>query len=118
MTTTAIGRAAEQLVAQHLENRSYLILDRNWRNRWCELDIVARRDDTVRFVEVKYRANTAYGFAAEYISRDKSARLIRAALAWNQAHRYQGPYQIDVITVEGSLEQPAIVHLENAVGSY
>ena len=118
MTTTATGRAAESLAANHLTETGFTILDRNWRNRWCELDIVARRDATVHFVEVKYRANIAYGFAAEYISRDKSARLIRAALAWNQAHRYNGPYQIDVITVEGALERPTIAHLENAIGSF
>jgi putative endonuclease len=76
---------------------------------------VARKNGQVHFVEVKFRSNTSYGFAAEYISYDKSARLIRAALAWNQAHRYDGPYQIDVIAVEGA--KNAITHLENVISS-
>ena len=102
-TTTSVGRVAEQLIADRLSQRGLEILARNWRNRWCEIDIVARRGPQVHIVEVKYRANTAYGFAAEDISRDQAARLIRAAAAWSQANRHAGPYQLDVITVEASL---------------
>jgi putative endonuclease len=115
VSTVEVGRAAEQRAADHLAAAGYTILDRNWRNRWCELDIVARQGGQVHFVEVKFRSNTSYGFAAEYISYDKSARLIRAALAWNQAHRYDGPYQIDVISVEGA--KNVITHLENVISA-
>ena len=117
MSTVEVGRAAEQLAADYLEAAGYQIINRNWRNRWCEIDIVARRGPQVHIVEVKYRANTAYGYAAEYISRDKSARLIRAASAWCQANRHTGPYQIDVITVEGALAQPHVEYLENVLGA-
>jgi putative endonuclease len=118
MTTTSTGRAAEQQAADFLVAQGFQIVERNWRNRWCELDIIARRGNTVHFVEVKYRSDTRYGFAAEYISRDKSTRLTRAALAWNQAHRYWGPYQIDVVSVEGSAQDPRITLIENAVGAF
>jgi putative endonuclease len=117
MSTVETGRAAEQLAADYLEGAGYHIISRNWRNRWCEIDIVARRGPQIHIVEVKYRANTAYGYAAEYISRDKSARLIRAAAAWCQANRHDGPYQVDVITVEGALAQPQLEHLENVLGA-
>ncbi len=116
MTTVERGRAAETLAAEHLTARGFDILARNWHNRWCEIDIVARRAQVIHIVEVKYRANTAYGRAAEYISRDKSARLIRAAAAWNQAHSYTGAYQIDVVTVEGDLAHPTIDIIEDITG--
>ena len=115
MSTVEFGRAAEQQAAVFLEAAGFAVLDRNWHNRWCELDIVGRRAGVIHFVEVKYRSDVRYGYAAEYISRDKSARLIRAALAWNQAHRYHGPYQIDVVSVEGRADQPSISHIENAI---
>ena len=115
MSTVSVGRAAEQQAAEFLEAAGFTILNRNWRNRWCELDIVARKKSHIHFVEVKFRRNTSYGFAAEYITYDKSARLIRAALAWNQAHSYDGPYQIDVISVEGA--NNAITHLENVISA-
>lgn len=117
MSTVEVGRAAEQLAAEYLEAADYQIISRNWRNRWCEIDILARHGQQIHIVEVKYRANTAYGYAAEYISRDKSARLIRAASAWRQANRHADPYQIDVITVEGNLKRPKIEHLENVLGA-
>lgn len=115
MSTVEVGRAAEQQAADYLATAGFQVIDRNWRNRWCELDIVATRGPQLHIIEVKYRKTTHYGYAAEYISRDKSVRLIRAALAWTRAHRYYGPYQIDVITVEGSTENPTITHLENVI---
>jgi putative endonuclease len=116
MSATERGRHAEQHAADYLAAAGYRILARNWRNRWCELDIVARDSHgAVHFVEVKYRATTRYGSAAEYISRDKTARLIRAATAWSQAQNYDGPYQIGVATVEGDLDHPTVAYLPNAI---
>ncbi len=117
MTTVEIGRAAEQQAADYLANHGFNVVGRNWRNRWCELDIIAARGQQLHFIEVKYRRSTHYGYAAEYISRDKTNRLTRAALAWNQAHHYVGPYQIDVITVEGAAANPHISHLENVISA-
>lgn len=114
-TTTATGRAAEQLAADYLQDCDFTIVDRNWRNRWCELDIVARRQGLLHFIEVKYRVTANHGAPMEYISRDKIARLTRAALAYNQAHSYFGPYQIDIIGLTGPLRRPVIEHLENAI---
>lgn len=110
---TVIGRRAEDQAAHHLIKRGFVILDRNWRNRWCELDIVARHIGQLHVIEVKYRRTTTWGAGYDYITPDKSARLARAALAWTQAHHYTGPYQIDVITIAGPLDQPAIQHLPN-----
>lgn len=115
MSTVEVGRAAETAAAEFLEAAGFQIIDRNWHNRWCEIDIIAARGGLVHIVEVKYRTNIRYGYASEYISRDKSARLIRAALAWTQARRYNGPYQIDAIAVEGSISRPSITHLENVI---
>lgn len=115
MSTVEVGRAAETQAAEFLQSAGFQIIGRNWRNRWCELDIIARRGAQIHFVEVKYRADTRYGYAAEYISRDKSNRLIRAALAWCQAHGYNGSYQIDVVSVEGAADNPRITHLESAI---
>jgi putative endonuclease len=113
---TERGRIAETHAANHLIRAGHEVIHRNWRNRWCELDLVTRHDGIIHFVEVKYRHDTRYGFAAEYVSRDKISRLIRAASAWNQAHRYDGQYQIDVVTVEGDLDAPIIEYLPNIVG--
>jgi len=67
---TSTGRAAEQLAAEH---QDYHIIDRNWCNRWWELDIVARRGIALDFIELKYRVSTAFGLATEYINHNKTA---------------------------------------------
>jgi putative endonuclease len=113
--TTAIGRAAETAAAQYLEAQGFTVLDRNWRNRWCELDIVARRTGTTHFVEVKYRRHTYHGAGYESVGYDKTNRLRRAALAWCQAHRYDGDYQIDIISMSGPQDQPIIEYLPNVL---
>lgn len=115
MSPTDTGRAAETLAAQYLENRGLVILDRNWRNRWCELDVVARGPEGIHFIEVKYRRRTDWGSGFDHITPAKINRLTRAALAWNQAHRYYGHYQIDVISISGPLDATTIEYLPCAI---
>jgi putative endonuclease len=117
MSTTSTGRAAEAHAATYLQQHGFIILDRNWRNRWCELDIVAARGNKVHFVEVKYRATTAYGRPDEYINYDKINRLARAAPAWNQAHRHFGEFQIDFVAVTGPLERPQVEYIPNFISA-
>ena len=116
MSTTSTGRAAEAVAAEYLVRRGFALLDRNWRNRWCELDIVAAQGGRLHFVEVKYRATSFFGAPAEYVNHDKLVRLQRAALAYNQAHGHHGTYQIDVISLTGPLEHPAVDYLADITG--
>jgi putative endonuclease len=109
------GHDGEDLACKYLEDHDAQIIARNWRNRWCEIDIIASIDDGLRFVEVKYRRFTDFGSPAEYITYDKSNRLRRACLAWTQNYKYEGPYQIDVMSISGDLNNPVIDWLENAV---
>ena len=115
MSTTEVGRAAETAAATYLEERGYRVLARNWRTRWHEVDIVARSDLGVHFVEVKYRRSDHYGSGFDYITADKANRLRRAALYWVQQNRYSGPYQIDVMSVSGALERMNLEYLPNAI---
>lgn len=113
--SVARGRTAEDLAATHLEQLGLTILDRNWRNRWCELDIVAKSPAGIHFVEVKYRRRTDWGTGFDHITPDKIHRLMRAALAWNQANRHYGAYQIDIISISGELDSASIEYLPSAI---
>jgi len=108
MTTTSTGRQAEDQAAAYLAAEGYEILARNWHNRWCELDIIARQGDEIHFIEVKYRRHTTWGTGFDYITPDKITRLKRAALAWTWANHYDGPYQIGAVAVTGDLRSPTI----------
>ncbi len=112
---TTRGRAAEAQAADYLRQHGFTILNHNWRNRWCELDLVARRADTIHIIEVKYRRTTTWGSGFDAITSDKIRRLQHAALAWTQAHAYSGPYQIDIISLTGDLAAPRVDYLPNAL---
>jgi putative endonuclease len=113
MSSTSTGRTAEATAAEHLERQGYSILDRNWRTRMCELDLVASKSGTIHFVEVKYRATTAAGDPTDFIGRDKLHRLRRAAITWVQTNDWLGPFQIDVMGVTGD---GSVSHFANITG--
>lgn len=111
-----LGRRGEDLAATFLAGLGYTILDRNWRVRGGELDIVAQDADTTVFVEVKTRAGVGYGHPFEAITSLKLARLRRLAMAWCAAHpadRRRGPVRIDAVSVISPRDaEPRIEHLK------
>ena len=70
-----LGIAGEDAVARWYEAAAYELLDRNWRCRDGELDLVVRRDSTLVFCEVKTRASTRFGAPVEAVTATKQRRL-------------------------------------------
>ena len=95
------GVFGEEAVAQFLLARGASILDRNWRGKEGEIDIVARlTDGVIAFVEVKTRSSSAFGHPLDAITREKALRLQRLALGWLATHRCLGAdYRIDCVAV-------------------
>jgi putative endonuclease len=92
-----IGQIGEELVAEYITGIGMEILDRNWRIREGEIDLVARESDgTFVFVEVKARSSLNFGHPLEAITSAKALRLQRLALAWLVMHSAWGQqYRID-----------------------
>ena len=97
----SIGTFGEKAVADFLTSRGFLIVERNWRIKEGEVDIIATSPDkTFVFVEVKTRTSQAYGHPLEAITREKAHRLQRLALAWLATHQCLGSdYQVDCAAV-------------------
>jgi len=95
------GAFGEEAVTQYLIKHNAEIVERNWRVREGEIDIVALHPSGVfAFVEVKTRSSLAFGHPFEAINRDKAHRMQRLALAWLATHGCLGcEYQIDVAAV-------------------
>ncbi|CAB4715601.1 unannotated protein [freshwater metagenome] len=95
------GPFGEEVVANYLTASKAEIIDRNWRVREGEIDIVALLSTGIfSFVEVKTRTSTAFGHPLEAITREKARRMQRLALAWLATHGCFGcEYQIDVAAV-------------------
>ncbi len=81
-STTSRGRAGERRAAAFLEDRGYRILEKNFRCRAGEIDIIARHGDDLVFVEVRTRADGRRGSALETVGAKKRARIARVAEAY------------------------------------
>jgi putative endonuclease len=114
-----LGDAGEELAAQHLLRRGFRILDRNYRTRWGELDIVAFDGTTIAFVEVKTRIAAAGRTPFESVHARKREQVRRMASSW-LSDRVGRPFarvlRFDAIgvTLDRAGQLVALEHLECA----
>lgn len=94
-----LGLAGESAAAAALEAEGLTVLERRFRCRAGEIDLVARDGDTVVFVEVKARAGDGFGAPAEAVHARKRARMARVAAAWLQRQAEAPPCRFDVVEV-------------------
>jgi putative endonuclease len=113
-----LGRWGENLAADFLEAKGYRILDRNWRSRNGEIDLITQMGETIAFVEVKTRKGRDFGLPEEGLTSNKAKRLQNLAqqyLAQNELHEID--WRIDLVAVE--LDQNGRLlrceHIPNAV---
>ncbi|WP_073386691.1 YraN family protein [Jatrophihabitans endophyticus] len=116
----AVGRFGEQVAVEHLEAAGLVVVDRNWRCRDGELDVVAHDGAELVFVEVKTRSSRAYGTPAQAVDRVKAARIRRLALAWLAERRAGGErswpvLRFDVVTV---VRRPGGLDVEHLRGAF
>ncbi|HZJ34679.1 MAG TPA: ribonuclease HII [Candidatus Angelobacter sp.] len=78
-TTKQIGDSAETVAAKYLQKHGHKILDRNWKTKYCEIDIVSQLDDTIYFTEVKYRKKADQGGGLAVITPKKIRQMKFAA---------------------------------------
>ena len=109
----ALGKYGEELAVRHLERSGLVVLDRNWRCRHGEIDIVARDGATLVVCEVKTRRSEAFGTPIEAVTPYKLKRLRRLAMLWLDDHQTHLPgVRIDVVgIVQPIAGPPSLVHL-------
>ena len=112
------GRRGEDLAVAFLLEQGYRILQRNWREKTGEIDIIAEYAGILVFCEVKSRRSVCFGTGAEAVGRRKQQHIIRTALLYMQ--KYKGadtPCRFDIMEViPGHAGITALNHIENAFG--
>ncbi|WP_034643672.1 YraN family protein [Desulfovibrio inopinatus] len=111
----AVGRAGEDTATSFLLSKGYTILERNYRCRQGEIDLIAERDECIVFVEVKTRVHAGLEAAIQAVDQKKRRRLISAAALflseralWDHACRF------DIIVVQPYQGHDLCKHFENA----
>jgi len=116
MATRDTGRSFEAIARGRLEQAGLECIATNVNYRFGELDLVMREDETLVFVEVRYRRQTSFGGGALSVTPGKQRRIALAASAWLAAHPRlaRRACRFDVVAVAGSQEAPAIDWIRNA----
>ena len=112
----AFGSSGEDLACNELERLGYLILERRYRCKLGEIDIIARDGDVTVFVEVKARDGDAFGGGAAAVTPAKQRTITRVAMDYIARYRLiDRPCRFDVVVVNGSGHAEVI---RNAFDSY
>lgn len=110
------GQWAEQTALDYLLEKNLKLLSRNFRSARGEIDLIMLDQETIVFIEVRYRLNNNYIHAIETIDGRKCARIIKTSQHYLQVNRWtsKNPCRFDVITVTGENNNPEIVWIKNA----
>jgi len=84
-----LGRRGEEIAVNFLKNQGYKIIERNYRCRRGEIDIIAQDNEEVVFIEVKTRWSLRYGLPEEAVSFYKRKHIIKVGLIYLQQHRFE-----------------------------
>jgi putative endonuclease len=115
MYKQSLGRKGEDTAAKWLENNGYTILIRNYRCKVGEIDIIAKKGNTLVFVEVKTRSSTKYGLPQESVSWRKQNKIRQVALYYLKEYRpREMQYRFDVIAILELGGKQRIKIIENA----
>src|SRR5215210_4457839 len=98
-THVDIGKAGEKLAAEWLAENGYTILQRNWRYSHYEIDIVAKKDNLLHFVEVKYRSSNFGGYPEEAVNKKKVKDLLCAIDQYLFLNPQHDNFHLDIISI-------------------
>ena len=110
MTASLKGKQGEERAIQYLEQCGYTLLARNYRCGRSEIDLIARHEDTIIFIEVKFRTNAGFGWPEEMVSPAQQERIVRAAETYLLQHNFHNHIRFDIISILGN----QIEHFQDA----
>jgi putative endonuclease len=109
------GQQGEELAVKHLKKNGYKIIERNFRTRVGEIDIIARHKGQIVFAEVKTRRAGRYGHPKQAVTLSKQRKISMAALAYLKMHdAVETSARFDVVTIQSGEDKPGVEIFPNA----
>ncbi|GAB6068528.1 YraN family protein [Methylothermus subterraneus] len=110
----SLGRAAEDYALAFLERQGLKLVERNWRCRYGEIDLIFQDRATLVFAEVRCRRSARFGGALESVDKHKQTRLIRAANHYLATHAGDAPVRFDVLALTPTCQGFQVEWIKNA----
>ncbi|MFM7859336.1 MAG: YraN family protein [Flammeovirgaceae bacterium] len=108
------GKEGEELAAAFLKNKGYEIIERNFRHQRNEVDLIAKKNNWLVFVEVKYRTSVAFGYPEDFVDYKKARNVVDAAVEYQYKINWQGTVRYDIVSVLEIDGQIEVKHFEDA----
>ena len=105
-----LGKTGENKAVKYLKGQGFQILERGYKNPFGEVDIIASKDDTVAFIEVKTRLSDNYGAPSEAVNKKRQDKYIQAAKYYFYGKQIEVTVRFDIIEIL----RGEINHIENA----
>ena len=123
MDTKVLGKKGEDIATCYLQENGYQILARNFTRKISrflksEIDIIAKKENTISFVEVKTLSNSSFISPEQHVDFSKQKKLVSTAESWLVKNNISlnSRWQVDIISIVlGFGEEPKITHFKNAV---
>jgi len=109
-----LGQKGEDLAADHLRKKGYIIVHRNWKAGKREIDIVAENKDYIVFIEVKTRADNYQMHPRNAVTSEKQRSIIYAADIYIQRYNINKESRFDIVTVITDGKSVEVEHIEDA----
>ena len=110
----ALGIDGELYASTELVSKGYKIVEKNWRHKRDEIDLIVEKDGEIAFVEVKTRTNRYAGNPASHVTIAKQKRIIKAAQAYIESKDIENDLRFDIISVILNKKEKSLEHIENA----
>ncbi len=94
-----LGKKGENLAVKYLKKQGYKIIKRNFKNPFGEIDIIAKKEDTVAFIEVKTRLSDIFGVPSQAVTRDKCRKYVQGAKFFFAERNVDYIIRFDIIEV-------------------
>ncbi len=107
------GNKGENIAANFLMENGYEIIERNYRYRHSEIDIIAKKNNFLIFAEVKTRSSTYFGQPETFVSKGQMTKIFQAAEEYMRTIDWQGPIRFDIISILQNTET-TVTHFEDA----
>lgn len=110
-----VGIKGEEISAQYLIEKGYNILEKNYRSKYGEIDLITLYDKQIVFIEVKTRTNLRYGMPSEAVNNKKKKCIIKTAKEYIYINKYENiDMRFDVVEIYLSENKYKVNHLKNA----